>query len=105
MLGPIYWAYIHLSFEEVVVRVSHEVLMEVDDTVVLGVGDPQGILSEQVRPRLICLFDIIIIIIIKFYFSMTLLVTVNKKPIRNVAFINVICKVIIIKLFTTIVGV
>jgi hypothetical protein len=46
--------------EEVTVNASHEVLMEVDDNMSLIVGDPQGILDQQLRP--IPLLNIIIIL-------------------------------------------
>jgi len=44
------------------VHVSHDVLMEVDNNSSLIVGDPQGVLGQQLRPRSIYLFNIIIII-------------------------------------------
>jgi hypothetical protein len=47
--------------EEVIVRASHEVLMEVDDNCALIVGNPQGILDLQLRPRPMHLLNIIII--------------------------------------------
>jgi hypothetical protein len=37
--------------EEVTVRAGRKVLMEVDDTSALMVGDAQGILVEQLRPQ------------------------------------------------------
>jgi len=36
--------------EKSAVRTGHEVLMEVDDNILLSVGDPQGILDLQLRP-------------------------------------------------------
>ncbi len=39
---------------------GHEVLMEVDDNIVLIVGDQQGILDQQLRPHIIHLLNIII---------------------------------------------
>ncbi len=37
--------------------------MEADETILLIFGDPQGILNQQLRPRLIRLINIIIIVI------------------------------------------
>ncbi len=37
---------IHLSLEEVSVQNGFEVLMEVDDSILLIVGDPKGILGH-----------------------------------------------------------
>ena len=37
--------------------------MEADDTILLNFGDPQGILNQQLKPRLIRLINIIIILI------------------------------------------
>jgi hypothetical protein len=50
MVRPIDKASVCLSSEKVVVRAGHEVLMEVDDNILLSVGDPQGILDLQLRP-------------------------------------------------------
>jgi hypothetical protein len=49
--------------EEIAVRPVPEVLMEVDDNVPLIVGDPQGILDQQLWPRPIPLLNIFIILI------------------------------------------
>jgi hypothetical protein len=49
---------------EGIVRIGHEVLMEVDDKILLTVGDPQGNLDLHLRPRLIHILNIIIILII-----------------------------------------
>jgi hypothetical protein len=49
--------------EEVAVRAGHEVSMKVDDNILLIVGDPQGILDQQLRTKQICILNIIIIII------------------------------------------
>jgi hypothetical protein len=38
-----------MSLEKVTVCAGHEVLMEVHDNFLLIVGDPQGILDEQLR--------------------------------------------------------
>jgi hypothetical protein len=46
--------------EGVIVHAGHEVLMEVDDNIVLIVGDQQGILDQQLRPHIIHLLNIII---------------------------------------------
>jgi hypothetical protein len=43
MVWSINYSPTHLSMEEAVVRVSHEVLLEVDDNRVLIVGNPGGI--------------------------------------------------------------
>ncbi len=42
---------------------GHKVLMEVDDNICLILGDLQGILDQQLRPRPIHLLNIIIILI------------------------------------------
>ncbi len=39
------------SLEEVAMHAGHEVLMEVGDNNMLIVGDPQGILVEQLKSR------------------------------------------------------
>jgi hypothetical protein len=41
---------IHLSLEKVAAYADHEVIVEVDDNIVLIVGNPQGILGQQLRP-------------------------------------------------------
>jgi hypothetical protein len=43
-------------------RVGRKVLMEVDDSILLIFGDPQGILVQQLRPRPIHLLNGTIII-------------------------------------------
>ncbi len=43
-----------------------EVLTEVDDNSALIVGDPQGILGQQLRPHSIHFFNFIIIILITY---------------------------------------
>jgi hypothetical protein len=48
-----------MSVEEVPVSAGHEILVEVDDTIVLIVSDPCGILGQQLRPRPIHLLYII----------------------------------------------
>jgi hypothetical protein len=51
IIRPIEWAPICLSLEGVAAHGGHEVLMEVNDKSLLIVGDPQGILYHQLRPR------------------------------------------------------
>jgi hypothetical protein len=60
IVRPIEYAPIHLSFEEVVVRAGHEVLMGVDDKMSLIGGAPKGILDQQLKPHLIQLLNITI---------------------------------------------
>jgi hypothetical protein len=49
--------------EEVAVRADHEVLMEVDDTWMLIVGNPRGILGQELKPCPILLsFNIIMLV-------------------------------------------
>ncbi len=50
-----------MSLYKVTVHAVHQVLMEVDDNILLIVGDQQGILYEQLTPRRIHLLNIIII--------------------------------------------
>jgi hypothetical protein len=56
--------------EHAVVCVGLEVLLEVDDNILLIVGDPQGVLDQLLRPRPIQLLNVVIIwiIYIKLYF-------------------------------------
>jgi hypothetical protein len=54
--------------EEVAVRADHKVLIEVDDNIVLIVGDPQGILGQQLWPRSIDLLNTIMIMFIISYY-------------------------------------
>jgi hypothetical protein len=42
--------------EEIMVHAGHKIQMEVDENSVLIVGNPQGILGEQLRPCSIHLF-------------------------------------------------
>jgi hypothetical protein len=44
-------------------RTGHKVLMEIDDNILLIVGDPQGILDLQVSPHSIQLLNIVMIFI------------------------------------------
>jgi hypothetical protein len=50
--------------EEVAVPAGHTVLMESDDNILLIVGDPHGILDQQLRPHTMTLLNIIVILII-----------------------------------------
>jgi hypothetical protein len=43
-------------------RAGHKVSMEVDDKILLIVGDPQGILDQQLGPCQVHFFNIIIIV-------------------------------------------
>jgi hypothetical protein len=47
--------------EEVAVRAGLEASVEVDNIISLIVGDPQGILDEQLRPRTVYVLNIFII--------------------------------------------
>jgi hypothetical protein len=49
--------------EEVTVSVGHKVLMEVDDSISLIFGNPQGILNQQLRPCPIHILNIFTILI------------------------------------------
>jgi hypothetical protein len=57
--------------EEVIVRAGHKVLMEVDDSILLIVGDPQGIFDQQLRPHQIHLINITFLIINYIIFKKT----------------------------------
>jgi hypothetical protein len=46
---------------DVAVHAGHKVLMENDNNILLIVGDPHGILEEQLRPRLMHLLFIFIV--------------------------------------------
>ncbi len=50
-----------LSLEEVVVRASHKVLMEVGDNILPIVCDPPGIMGQQLKPYSIHLLKVIIL--------------------------------------------
>jgi hypothetical protein len=50
MARPIDYAPILLSSEDVTVCAGREVLMEVDNNSALIVGNPKGILGQQLRP-------------------------------------------------------
>jgi hypothetical protein len=49
-----------LSLEEAAVRTGHKVTVEVDHNIWTIVGDPQGILDGQLKPRLLHFLDIVI---------------------------------------------
>ncbi len=49
MVRPIEWPPIRLSFEEYAMRASDKVLMKVGDPFQWIVGDPKGILDQQLR--------------------------------------------------------
>jgi hypothetical protein len=66
MVRPIEKAPICLSLEEVTVRASHEVMMEVDDNILLIVGDPHGILDQHIRLHPIFLLKVNIIVLIAY---------------------------------------
>ncbi len=57
---------IYLSLEEFVVHVGHKVLMEVYNNSALIVGDPQGILGQQLWPHQVHFLNIIITVQIAF---------------------------------------
>ncbi len=63
MVRPLEYSPIHLSLEEVTVHAGHKVLMEVDDNTLLIIGNPRGILDQQLRPHGINLLNIIITLI------------------------------------------
>jgi hypothetical protein len=65
---PVDYALICLSLEEVTMHADHKVFIEVDDNIALIVGDPQGILGQQLWPRSIDLLNIIMIILIISYY-------------------------------------
>jgi hypothetical protein len=47
---------------EVAVLVGHKVLVEINNNSALIVGDPEGILGEQLRPHLIHCLNIFILV-------------------------------------------
>ncbi len=49
MAKSVDWVPIRLSLEEVTMRASHKVLVEVDDNQQLIIGDQQGILVQQLK--------------------------------------------------------
>ncbi len=67
MVRLIEYASVHLPMEEVAVHAGREVLMEVDDNILLIVGDPQGISVEQLRPHPNHFQYNFIIIILKYF--------------------------------------
>jgi hypothetical protein len=50
--------------EEVTVRAGHKVLMEATNNISLVVGDPKGILDQQLKPHPMYLLDIITVVIL-----------------------------------------
>ncbi len=70
MVRQIEQATIHLFLEEVAVCADHKVSGEVGDNFLLIVGDPQGIIDQQLGPDQMNLLNIIINLIydIKLYF-------------------------------------
>jgi len=71
MIKLIKQALIQLVLKELTVHAGHKVLMEVDNSILQIVCDPQGILDLQLRPRPIYLLYIITISIyyIKLYIT------------------------------------
>jgi hypothetical protein len=67
--------------EEVTVCTGYEVFMEVDDNILLIVGDPCEILDHTLRPHPIQLLNIIIISIILKYILLDYLI---KQTLRTV---------------------
>ncbi len=63
-LGQKIMAPICLSLEEVGVCAGHKVLMEAEDSCTLIIGDSREIWCQQLRPRPIHLFNIVIVILI-----------------------------------------
>ncbi len=55
-----------MSSEEVAVSDGHEVLVEVDNTIVLIVSDPCGILGQQLRHHPIHLLNVIFLLFVNF---------------------------------------
>jgi hypothetical protein len=47
---------------EVVVHAGHKALVEVDDNILMVLGDTQGILDQMLRPHQINLLNIVIIL-------------------------------------------
>ena len=64
MVRPVEKATSRLSLEEVAVRASHKVLMEVGDNILPIVCDPPGIMDQQLKPYSIHLLKVIILYII-----------------------------------------
>jgi hypothetical protein len=63
IIRPIEYAPICLSIKEVAVCAGRKVSMEVDDNILLIVGDPQLIFDQQLGPRQIHLLNTTIILI------------------------------------------
>jgi hypothetical protein len=66
MFRPIESATICLSLVEVIVQAGHKVWMEVADNILLIVGNPRGILYQQLRPQDFLLLNIIIIVLMNY---------------------------------------
>ncbi len=64
MVRPIELAPINLPLEDVAVHAGRKVLMEVDKNSVRIVGNPQGILGQQLRPHPVHLLNIIAVLFI-----------------------------------------
>jgi hypothetical protein len=41
---------IHLSLDDIIVRAGHKILIEINNYISQIVGDPQGILDQQLMP-------------------------------------------------------
>jgi hypothetical protein len=65
--------------EDIAVHAGHEVLMEVDGNITMTVGNPQGILDEQLRPQPIHLLKYQYFYIYLIAFKTEDLTTVNKQ--------------------------
>ncbi len=55
-----------LTLKQVDASAGRELLMEVDDNILLNVGDPQGILNWELRHHQIYLLNVMIINLIKY---------------------------------------
>ncbi len=55
-----------LPLKEVTGRVGYKVLMEVDNNILLIIGDPLGILVQEHRPQPVHILNIIITILINY---------------------------------------
>jgi hypothetical protein len=66
MVKPLDRPLFHLSLEDVAMRASHKVLMEVDENILPTVVNIKWILYQQLRPHQVHLLNIIIIILINY---------------------------------------
>jgi hypothetical protein len=64
MVKPIDLAPLHLPMKDAAVCADHKVLVEVYNNSALIVGDPQGILGQQLRPHPIYLLNSIITLVL-----------------------------------------